>query len=90
MNNIDDTITLNLTRSEANKLEVYLLMSTKFRIGEAEALEKLVTQFIETESVSKEVIDKTKDNAEFWREQCVVMNDIQERLLKALTTPNSK
>ncbi len=85
-------INLQLTRDEAHKLEVYLLMSTKFRTGEADALERLAAT-IEEENGDEVTVSKLRDNAKFWKEQCEVMDVIQERLQNLLTSlpqPNEK
>lgn len=80
-------INLQLTREEAHKLEVYLLMSTRFRTGEAEALKKLATT-IEEENGDEVTISKLRDNAKFWSEQCETMDAVRERLQNLLTSPS--
>lgn len=79
-------INLQLTREEAHKLEIYLLMTTKFRTDEAEALEKLALT-IEEENGDEVAIAKLRSNAKFWREQCEIMDAVQQRLLSLLTSP---
>ena len=80
-------ITLKLSREEAQKLEIYLLISTKYRTGEAEALTELHRRLKEEGETEQVVLDKIKNNAKFWQEQCVLMDSIQKRLLQCLTTP---
>ncbi len=80
-------ITLQLTRDEAHKLETYLLISTKYRTGEADTLNELYLRLKEEGETEQVVLDKLKDNAEFWQQQCVAMDSIQQRLLQCLTTP---
>lgn len=79
-------INLQLTKEEAHKLEIYLLMTTRFRTGEAEALEKLALT-IEEENGDEVTVTKLRNNAKFWREQCEIMDGIQGRLQSLLTSP---
>ena len=80
-------INLQLTREEANRLEVYLLVTTRFREGEVEANEKLYKEFKETPSFDEKTVKKFKSNAEFWQNQCTTMNDLQQRLQTLLASP---
>lgn len=79
-------INLQLTREEAHKLEIYLLMTTRFRTGEAEALEKLAST-IEEENGDEVTVTKLRNNAKFWEEQCEIMDAVQARLQSLLTSP---
>lgn len=80
-------ITLQLTRKEAVKLEMFLLMTTKFRQGELETHKKLAAQVDEN---GNPAFPESKDNIEFWSEQCEVMDAIQKRVYEAMTTPQGK
>lgn len=80
-------ITLQLTHTEAVKLEMFLLMTTKFRQGELETYKKLATQVDEN---GNPAFPEAKDNIEFWSKQCEVMDEIQKRLYQAMTTPQGK
>ena len=80
-------INLQLTREEANRLEVYLLVTTRFREGEVEANQKLYKEFKETPSFDEKTVKKFKSNAEFWQNQCTTMDDLQQRLQTLLSSP---
>lgn len=80
-------ITLELTRDEAVKLEMFLLMTTKFRQGEFEAYKKFAAQ---TDETGNPVFPDAQDNVKFWMEQCKTMDMIQERIHLAVTTPQRK
>lgn len=80
-------ITLQLTRAEAVKLEMFLLMTTKFRQGELKTYKKLATQKDEDGNLA---FPEAKDNIEFWTEQCEMMDSIQKRIYQAMTTPQGK
>ncbi len=77
-------ITLELSRSEAVKLEMFLLMTTKFREGELAAYKKLAEEVDEDGNL---LFPHAKNNIEYWTEQCVMMDSIQKRLYQALTAP---
>ena len=80
-------INLQLTREEANRLEVYLLVTTRFREGEVEANQKLYKEFKEAPSFDERTVKKFKSNAEFWQNQCTTMDALQQRLQTLLTSP---
>ena len=77
-------ITLELSRSEAVKLETFLLVTTKFREGEMEAYKKLADEVDEEGNL---LFPHAKGNIEYWAEQCEMMDSIQKRLYQALTAP---
>ena len=66
---------------------MYLRLTTKHRKGEAETYAILFNEMRDSELADEKVLAKTKDNAEYWKEQCEVMDDIQERISVLLTTP---
>ena len=80
-------ITLQLTRAEAVKLEMFLLMTTKFREGELEAHQKFAARKDENGNPTSPA---AKSNVEFWTEQCKIMDSIQKRLYHELTSPPAK
>ena len=80
-------ITLYLTPAEARKLEMYLRLTTKYRKGEADTHNNLFNSMCSSGTADEQVLKTMKDNAEYWKEQCEVMDSIQERIFAALTTP---
>ena len=80
-------ITIQLTHTEAVKLETFLLVTTKFRQGEFETYKKLAEEVDEN---GNPAFPKAADNAKFWSEQCEMMDSIQKRIYQALTTPQGK
>ena len=80
-------INLQLSREEANRLEVYLLVTTRFREGEVEANEKLYKEFKETPFFDESSVKKFKSNLEFWQNQCTTMDALQQRLQTLLSAP---
>lgn len=80
-------INLQLTREEANRLEVYLLVTTRFREGEVEANEKLYKEFKETPFFDEKTVNKFKSNMEFWQNNCTTMDALQKRLQTFLASP---
>ena len=77
-------ITLELSRNEAVKLEMLLLMTTKFREGELATYKKLAE---EKDEDGNPLFPHAEDNIEFWAEQCQMMDSIQKRIYQALTAP---
>lgn len=82
-------INLQLSREEANRLEVYLLVTTRFREGEVEANEKLYKEFKETPFFDEASVKKFKSNLEFWQNQCTTMDALQQRLQMLLSSPQT-
>lgn len=80
-------INFQLTREEANALEVYLLVTTRFREGEVEANQKLYKEFKEAPSFDEKTVKKFKSNAEFWQNHCEKMDTLQKRLQMLLSSP---
>ena len=80
-------INLQLTREEAHTLEVYLLVTTRFREGEVEANQKLYKEFKETPFFDEKTVKKFKSNTEFWQNNCTTMDALQQRLQKLLSSP---
>lgn len=57
--------TITLTYDEVSILSCYILMTTKYREGEAEAWDRLAT---ETEPDGSLKFPNAKSNAKFWRD----------------------
>lgn len=60
------TKTIKLTYEEINTITCYILMTTKYREGEAEAWERLATEKKPDGSLK---FPNAKRNAQFWRKQ---------------------
>lgn len=69
--------TITLTYDEVSILSCYILMTTKYREGEAEAWDRLAT---ETEPDGSPKFPKAKSNAQFWRDMEEQLNIIREKL----------
>ena len=80
-------INFQLSREEANALEVYLLVTTRFREGEVEANQKLYKEFKETPFFDETTVKKFKSNMEFWQNHCTTMDALQHRLQMLLSSP---
>ena len=80
-------INFQLTREEANRLEVYLLVTTRFREGEVEANLKLYKEFKEVPFFNDKTVNKFKSNMEFWQNHCKTMDALQQRLQILLSSP---
>ena len=81
---------LELSSEEALKLEMYLRLTTKYREGEATAYESLFEEMKASESPDEKALTNLKNNAEYWKKQCVIMNELQERISTLLTTPSTQ
>ncbi len=80
-------ISFQLSREEAHTLEVYLLVTTRFREGESEANQKLYKEFKETPFFDEASVNKFKSNMEFWQNNCATMDALQKRLQILLSSP---
>lgn len=69
--------TITLTYDEVSILSCYILMTTKYREGEAEAWDRLAT---ETEPDGSPKFPKAKSNAQFWRDMEEQLNIIRGKL----------
>lgn len=70
-------VTVTLTYDEVSILSVYILMTTKYREGEAEAWDRLAT---ETEPDGSLKFPKAKSNAQFWRDMEETLTVIRGKL----------
>ena len=70
-------VTLELTEEQADVLDLYLLMTTKYRKGEREAWESLAKERNEDGMLK---FPNAPSNANFWKEQ----NETIENILKIL------
>ena len=75
-----NTVTVTLTREQANRLEVYLLMSSKHRKGEATAWDTLAT---EQNGDGTPKFKNAKSNADWWRETDRIMEEVYSAVSKA-------
>ena len=74
---MEKKVTLELTEEQANALDIYLLMTTKYRKGEREAWESLAKERNEDGTLK---FPNAPSNANFWKEQ----NETIENILKIL------
>lgn len=72
-----DTKTITLTYEEISTISCYILMTTKYREGEAEAWDRLAT---ETEPDGSPKFPKAESNARFWREESEKLTAIREKM----------
>lgn len=70
-------VTLELTEEQADALDLYLLMTTKYRKGEREAWESLAKERNEDGMLK---FPNAPSNANFWKEK----NETIENILKIL------
>ncbi len=71
---------ITITREQANKLEVFLLMSRSYRKGEIKAWDSLAT---EQDADGMPKFKNAKSNADWWREMDAIMNDVYDIVSKA-------
>lgn len=80
-------VRLDLTRDEARMLEMFLLMTTKYREEQVETYRKLQEDWMEHGNASEKTIQTLADNERHWKEQCLAMDEIRKRVSTILTTP---
>ena len=66
--------TVTLTNKQWGRLTTFLLMSTDYRKGEAEAWAKLALEKNEDGST---VFKSAESNARFWKETCTMLDEIR-------------
>lgn len=72
-----DTKTIELTYEEISTISCYILMTTKYREGEAEAWERLAAEKNQDGSPK---FKNAKSNARFWREETEKLIAIKNKL----------
>lgn len=72
-----DTKTIELTYEEISTISCYILMTTKYREGEAEAWEQLAAEKNQDGSPK---FKNAKSNARFWREETEKLIAIKNKL----------
>lgn len=80
-------IRLELREDEARKLEMFLLMTTKYREEQVKTYKKLFDDWAKAGDTSAETLQTLADNAQHWAEQCVAMDGIRKKVSELLTTP---
>ena len=76
-----DIVTIEMTRDEAQDLEVFLLMTTQYRLGEAQAWSKLA---VEKEPDGTPTFQSAESNARFWTNMEATMKSVQDHIKKTL------
>lgn len=74
---MEDTKTIELTYEEISTISCYILMTTKYREGEAEAWERLAA---EKNPDGSPKFKNAKSNARFWREETEKLIAIKNKL----------
>ena len=74
---MEDTKTIKLTYEEISTISCYILMTTKYREGEAEAWERLAA---EKNLDGSPKFKNAKSNARFWREETEKLIAIKNKL----------
>lgn len=69
--------TVTLTKGQWSTLTTYLLMTTKYREGEAKAWEKLAEEREEDGSIKYK---NAASNAQFWRETIEMLEGIRKKI----------
>lgn len=82
-------IRLELTDDDARKLEMFLLMTTKYRESQVETYKKLMEDWGKSGDASEETLKTLADNEQHWMEQCVAMDGIRKKVSELLTTPRT-
>ena len=83
-------IKLELTRDEARMLEMFLLMTTRYREDQVKMYRKLLDDCKGRGGISEITLQAYVDNAQHWTEQCVAMDGIRKMVSEQLTTPNDR
>ena len=82
-------IRLELAKDDARQLEMFLLMTTKYREEQVATYKKLLEDWGKDGDTSEETLKTLADNAQHWTEQCVVMDSIRRKVSELLTTPRT-
>ena len=82
-------IRLELKEDDARKLEMFLLMTTKYREEQVQTYKKLLEDWGKTGDTSDETLKTLADNTQHWTEQCEAMDDIRKKISELLTTPRA-
>lgn len=83
-------VQLELSRDEARLLEMFLLMTTKYREDQVQAYRRLIEGWGSRGGTSEVTLQKYADNAQHWMEQCVAMDAIRKRVSTVLQTPERR
>ena len=81
-------VKLEMTRDEARLLEMYLLMTTKYREEQVKTYRKLLEDWGKYGQTSEEALQALADNVQHWTEQCVAMDGIRKKVSHLLVSPS--
>ena len=79
---------LEMTRDEARMLEMYLLITTKYREEQVKTYRKLLEDWGKYGQTSEATLQTLADNVQHWTEQCVAMDTIRKRVSEVLVSPS--
>ena len=79
-------VRLEMTRDEARLLEMFLLMTTKYREDQVKLYRKLLENQEKYRDVSEVTLQAYTDNAQHWMEQCDAMDGIRKKVSELLVS----
>lgn len=80
----EEKFLVELTEEQISTLDVFLLITTNYRKKELEACERLSRRLDEEGNIR---YPDMKSNAQYWKKQSEIIEEVQKAINKAMTTP---